>query len=338
VFAVGSEDNIWSFYYDPRVARPAWSPPFRLSATRMSSSNAVAAVSAVPGGISLFTVREGDVVSAYFDPRSSNQWSRWFSLGGARLFAPATRIAAVSPVRGSVSLFGVGKDGAVWSAYFDPRVARPVWSDWFSLGGDLRRGSAVQAISAVEGGVSLFAVARDGSVTTNYFDPRAGNRWSGWLPLGGGVRDGTDIAAVSAKPGSTSLFIVERDGSVFSKYFDADVPNARWSDWFSLGGTVHPGSSVAAVSSVRGGVSLFVAGMDRNVWSLYYDPRVANARWSPWFSLGGGLGANSEIAAISSVEGGISLFAKRPDGYVQSNYYDPRVANAKWSGWFPLGR
>lgn len=338
VFTAGSEDNVWSFYYDPRVARPAWSLPFRLSATQTSSSTAVTAVSSVPGGVSLFTVREGDVVSAYFDPRTSNLWSRWFSLGGARLFAPETRIAAVSLVPGGVSLFAVGRDGAVWSAYFDPRVARPVWSDWFSLGGDMRRASAVKAISTIEGGVSLFAVSRDGSVSTNYFDPRVGNRWSGWLPLGGAVRDGTEIAAVSSKPGSASLFIVERDGTVFSKYFDPEVPNARWSDWFSLGAKVHDGSSVAAVSPLRGATSLFVAGLDSNVWSSYYDPRVANARWSPWFSLGGDLGANREIAAISSVEGGVSLFVKRPDGYVQSNYYDPRVANAKWSGWFPLGR
>lgn len=338
VFAVGSERNIWSFYYDPRVERPVWSPPFRLSATQTSSSNAVTAVSSVPGGISLFTVREGDVVSAYFDPRSSNQWSRWFSLGGARHFALETKVAAVSPVRGGVSLFGVGKDGAVWSAYYDPRVARPVWSDWFSLGGDLRRGSTVRAISTVEGGVSLFAVSRDGSVSTNYFDPRVGNRWSGWLPLGGQVRDGTDIAAVSSKPGATSLFIVERDGTVFSKYFDPEARDPRWSDWFSLGGKVHDGASVAAVSPFRGAVSLFVAGLDRNVWSSYFDPRVANAQWSPWFSLGGSLGATREIAALSTVEGGVSLFAKGPDGYVQCNYYDPRVANAKWSGWFPLGR
>lgn len=340
VFTVGEEQNVWSFYYDPRVARPTWSPPFRLSATKLTSSQAasVAAVSSVPGGVSLFAVREGNVVSSYFDPRHSNRWSRWFRLGNAGLFAPDTKIAAVSSVPGGVSLFAIGNDGAVWSAYYDPRVAQARWSDWFSLGGNMRRASAVRAISTIEGGVSLFAISADGSVSSNYFDPRVGNRWSGWFPLGGSVKAGTDIAAVSSKPGSASLFIAERDGTVFSKYFDADVPGARWSDWFSLGAKVHDGSNIAAVSSVRGGVSLFIAGLDRNVWGSYYDPRVANPQWSPWFSLGGELGASREVTAISTVEGGVSLFAKRRDGYVQSSYFDPRAANASWSGWFPLGR
>jgi hypothetical protein len=311
-----------------------------LSPTKIAGSNHVTAISPIQGGVSLFAgSTNGDVLSAFFDPRYGNAWSRWFSLGGRDVLAPNAKVAAVSSVPGGASLFVVGKDGAVWSAHFDPRVANPVWSNWYSLGGKVRPGNSIAAISSIEGGVSLFVVGLDGAVYTNFFDPRVANaQWSGWLALGGAVRLNTEIAAVSSKPGGVSLFIVGVDGTVSSKYFDPDVANAVWSEWFAMGAKAHEDASVAAVSSMRGGVSIFMVGLDDNVWSTYYDPRIPNATWAPWFSLGGNVRSNRDIAAISSVEGGLSLFTKREDGYVQRAYYDPRVANANWSDWFAVGK
>lgn len=352
VFTVGDEGNIWSFYYDPRVANPHWTHAFRLSQTRMSASLDVTALSTFSGSVSLFTVAgDGSVWSTFFDPRYNARWEAWFSLGGAGVIGrqkvpfPAairkkSKVSAVSTVTGGVSLFVVGKDGAVWSAFYDPRAEKPFWSDWFSLGGGVKPGTSVQALSTVEGGTSIFVVGHDGGVWSKYFDPRIANpKWSDWFSLGGQVRPGSDIAAISTKPDGVSLFVVGLDNSVFTNFFDPQLPGKQWSGWVSLGGQVFRKAGVSAASAARGGTSLFVVGLDQAVWSKYYDPQVVPPKWSDWFSLGGEVkGSENLITAISTVEGGVSLFAKREDGYVQSAFFDPRQGSPKWSSWFRVGQ
>lgn len=341
VFTVGSEGNVWSFYFDP--AQGSWTEGFRLSPTQFSQSRDVTALSTVVGGTSLFTIGpDGAVWSSFFDPRTDRRWTDWFSLGGAQLSGPragAIRIAALSTVPGGTSLFLVGNDGAVWTKFFEPR-GNPYWSDWLSLDGVARPGSHVAALSTVEGGTSLFVVGLDGTVWTKFYDPRVANpQWSDWLSLGGTVKDGTDIAALSTVPGGTSLFTIGPDGGVYTNAFDPRLPNANWTGWLPLGGVVKDGGSVAALSAVPGGTQIFVVGLDDAVWSKYYDPRLANPQWTDWFSLGGGVrGGGLQIAAISTVPGGSSLFVKREDGYVESTFFDPRTGNPGWAPWFRVGQ
>ncbi|AFZ57273.1 peptidase M12A astacin [Anabaena sp. PCC 7938] len=339
VFTVGEEGNIWSAYYDPRVANPQWTGSFRLSPTNATKSNYVTAVSPTRGGSTLFTVgTDGAVWSAYYDPRVANpKWTGWFSLGGK--VRPGSKIAAVSATEGGVSLFIVGSDNAVWSAYYDPRVANPKWNGWFSLGGKVRSDADVKAISSVEGGISLFVIGLDSAVWSAYYDPRVANpKWSDWFSLGGLVRPNTNVSPVSTTRGGISLFTVSIDSAVWSAYYDPRVANPKWSGWFSLGGQVRLNTNVSPVSSIEGGVSLFTVGVDNSVWSAYYDPRIANAKWSNWFSLGGSVPTTRNVSAISATKGGVTLFTKGNDGYIRSAYYDPRVANPKWTDWFTVGR
>lgn len=308
----------------------------RPSDTRKDAN--VTAVSATKGGATLFTVGEdGGVWSTYYDSRVANpKWEAWFPLGGK--VRPGTQVTAVSTVEGGISLFVVGLDDAIWSAYYDPRVANPKWTDWFSLGGKARAGTTISAVSAAYGSVSLFIVGANGSVWSKYFDARVANaKWSDWFSLGGGVKIGSDIAAISTVEGGISLFVVGLDDAVWSSYFDPRIPNAKWVDWFSLGGKIRAGNSVTAVSASKGSTSLFVVGMDNTVWSRYFDARIPNAKWVDWFSLGGIILGGTEISAVSAVEGGISLFGVSTDNGAWSAYFDPRVANAKWTDWFTLG-
>lgn len=274
-----------------------------------------------------------------YDVLDIGKWATWAVANSL----PSTirkdaNITSVSTVRGGVSLFSIGEDGSAWSTYFDPRVANPKWSGWFSLGGKLRAGSDITAVSTVDGGVSLFAIGQDDAVWSNFYDPRVANpKWSGWFSLGAKVRAGANISAVSAAQGSVSLFVVGMDGAVWSKYFDARIPNAKWSEWFSLGAKVRVGSNVTAVSTVQGGISLFTVGLDDAVYSAYFDPRIANAKWSEWFSLGGKVRFGANVSAVSATQGSVSLFVVGMDGGVWSKYFDARIANAKWSDWFSLG-
>jgi hypothetical protein len=135
------------------------------------------------------------------------------------------------------------------------------------------------------------------------------------------------VSAVSTVPGGVSLFLVDSQGAVQSSYFDPRVANPQWAPWFrvSQAGLAPAGAVVSAVSTVPGGVSLFLVDSQGAVQSSYFDPRVANPQWAPWFHLTEGRAANpiSAVSGVSSAPGGASLFFVDPQGAVQSTYFDP---------------
>lgn len=338
LFVVGEDSQVWTAYYDPRIANPKWEGWFPLGGNIKKGTN-ISAISTVEGGVSLFAVGIDDAVwSAYYDPRIANpKWSSWFSLGGK--VRTGSNVAAVSATKGGSSLFVIGTDGAIYSAYYDPRIANPKWSNWFSLGGQFRANSDVTAISAIEGGVSLFSVGMDGSVWSTYYDPRVANpKWENWFSLGGKVREKTSVSAVSATEGGVSLFVVGTEGGVYSAYYDPRIANPKWSEWFGLGGKIAENTTISAVSAVEGGVSLFGIGTDNGVYSAYFDPRIVNPKWSSWFSLSKAntIRKGATVKAVSAIEGGVALFSIGQNSMVLSAYFDPRIANAKWSEWFKL--
>lgn len=338
LFVIGEDNQVWTAYYDPRVANPKWEGWFPLGGSVKKGTN-VSAVSTVEGGVSLFVVGTDDAVwSAYYDPRVPNpKWSNWFSLGGK--VRNGSNISAVSATKGGTSLFVIGTDGAIYSAYYDPRVTNPKWSNWFSIGGQFKANTDITAISSIEGGISLFGVGTDGAVWSTYYDPRVANpKWENWFSLGGKVREKSNVSAVSATKGGVSLFVVGTDGGVYSAYYDPRVANPKWSEWFPLGGKIAEGTTISAVSAVEGGVSLFSIGLDYGVYSAYFDPRIANPKWSNWFPLGkaNSIRKGANVKAVSAIEGGVSLFSVGQNSMVRSAYFDPRIANAKWSEWFNL--
>jgi len=306
----------------------------------------VSAVSSVPGGVSLFLVDpNGAVQTSYYDPRvAAPEWSPWAQLSDAGKAPGGAVVSAVSSVPGGVSLFLVDPDGAVQTSYYDPRVAAPAWSPWARLSdvGKAPGGAVVTAVSSVPGGVSLFLVDPDGAVQTSFYDPRVAlPAWSEWARLsdagkapGGG---GAVVSAVSSVPGGISLFLVDPDGAVQTSYYDPRVAAPAWSEWARLSdaGMAPGGAVVSAVSSVPGGISLFLVDADGAVQTSFYDPRVAAPAWSEWARLSdaGKAPGGAVVSAVSSVPGGVSLFLVDPDGAVQTSFYDPRVAAPAWSGW-----
>ena len=217
-----------------------------------------------PGGAVYLYYQQHVVRTTYYDPRvAPPQWSEWIALPGAdKPFGSS--LAAVSSVPGGVSLFAIGQDGVVRTTYYDPRVAPPQWSEWIALTADKPFGSSLAAVSSVPGGVSLFAIGQDGVVRTTYYDPRvAPLQWSEWIALTADKPFGSSLAAVSSVPGGVSLFAIGQDGVVRTTYYDPRVGSPQWSEWIALNADEPLGYSLAAVSSVPGGISLFAIGQDR---------------------------------------------------------------------------
>jgi hypothetical protein len=163
--------------------------------------------------------------------------------------------------------------------------------------------------------------------------------WSDWLELRDrdpGVRRvfpvGAPVAALSTGPNATNLFVVGLDnegkggGRVYSKFFPDPVHPRDWSDWFPLGDNVFPvGAPVTALSLAPGASSLYVVGLDGQMWSNFF-PSDGRPEWSGWFALGPNtIPLRSKIAAVSTGPGETSLFVVGSDGQVWSAYFDPRA-------------
>src|SRR5436305_208038 len=192
---------------------------------------------------------------------------------------------------------------------------------------------AVTALSSKPGGVSLFARTVDGSVYSSFFDPDGANAdWSPWFPRAPARTTETDLAAVSSLPGGVSLFAVSPSGEVRSSFYDPRLAAPGCSPWITLPPpcTLPPYPTLSPSSSKPGGVSLFARTVDGSVYSSFFDPDGANADWSPWFPRSEERRVGNELAAVSSVPGGVSLFAVSPSGEVRSSFYDPRIAAPGW--------
>jgi hypothetical protein len=72
---------------------------------------------------------------------------------------------------------------------------------------------------------------------------------------------------------------------------------------------------------------LFVIDPQGAVQSSYFDPRVTNPQWAPWFHLTEGRAAHpsAAVSVVSSIVGRASLFFVDPNAAVQSIYFDPHA-------------
>ena len=130
-----------------------------------------------------------------------------------------------------------------------------------------------------------------------------------------------------APPGYYLLFVIDTSGAPSEGRFLRIPAPAHWVRHFRLSDPeIAPmGSRIASVSSVPGGVSLFLVDPQGAVQSSYFDPRVANPQWATWFRVSpdGLAPAGAVVSAVSMVPGGVSLFLVDPQGAVQSSYSIP---------------
>jgi DUF1680 family protein len=198
----------------------------------------------------------------------------------------------------------------------------------------------VTALSTRPGGTSLFAIGADGQVWSRFFPDPASGGWSAWFPLGPNVFPaGAEVTALSTAPGGTSLYVLGFDRQVWSRFFpDADHPG-QWSPWFPLGPNVFPaGSRIVALSTVPNGTSLYVLGLDGQIWSRFFPDGEHPGQWSPWFPLGPNVfPPESSPTAVSTMSGGTSLYAIGFDEQVWSRFFPDAARPGEWSPWFPLG-
>jgi hypothetical protein len=318
---------------------------FNLDEKLFPERAAVAALSTVPGGSSLYVLgRDGKVWTNFFPAADgSGHWNGWFPLG-ENVFPEGSTVTALSTVRGGTSLYVLDFDGKVWTNFFPAADGSPPrWNGWFALPGDkaFPDGSSVTALSTVPGGTSLYVLDFDRKVWTNFFPAADGPpRWNGWFPLGDNVfPDGSSVTALSTVPGGTSLYVLDFDGKVWTNFFPAADGSPRWNGWFALpGDKAFPKSStVTALSTVDGGTSLYVLDFDGKVWTNFFPAANGSPRWNGWFPLGDNVfPEGSDVTALSTVPGGTSLYLLGFDRNVWTNFFPAPDRPHEWDGWWPL--
>jgi hypothetical protein len=310
--------------------------------------------------IDLFTVgRDGAIYSTFWDA-NGGWFNRWFRLadtnfGDSFTVEPGSQVTAVSRYSDHIDLFVTGRDGAIYSTFWD---ANGGWFNrWFRLADTnfwdqftVPPRSTVSALSRYPNHLDLFVSGRDGAIYSTFWDANGG--WfNQWFRLGDAnfwdgftVDPGTPVSALTRFPDHIDLFVVGRDGGVYSTFWDA---NGGWfNHWFRLGDTnfwdnftVPPGSFVSNLSRYRDHIDLFTVGRDGAIYSTFWD---ANGGWfNRWFRLGDAnfwdgftVPPGSLISPMTRFQDHIDLFVAGRDGGIYSTFWD---ANSGWfNHWFSL--
>lgn len=169
-----------------------------------------------------------------------------------------------------MDLFAVGNDGHVYTAWWyegqdwsgiSPNVR---WGGagmggggtaggnaWRDIGGSFAPGTTISAINRLRTNIDLFAVGRDGQVSTAWW--YEGQEWSGlggWRGLGGEFRPGAHIAVTSHRTTQLDLFGIGRDGHVHTSWWHEGQDWSGLAGWVDLGGNFDSGARVAASARV----------------------------------------------------------------------------------------
>ena len=308
LFAVGRDAAVYSTFWD---AASGWSGNwFRLADTnfgdgfKVPPGSQVTSVARDRDLIDLFVAGlDGGVYSTFWNA-PGGWFDHWFRLSDERFgdkftVPPGTPISVISRYPEHLDLFASGRDGHVYSTFWD---ASRNWSgQWFWLGDDrfsdqftVPPGSPVTAVTRFRDQIDLFVSGRDGAVYSTFWN--AGTGWHGhWFRLddarfgdGFTLPPGSPVSAISRSAGHLDLFASGRDGAVYSTFWDA---NSGWSgQWFRLGDDrfgdgfkIPPGARVSAHSRDPDIIDLFVTGLDNRVYSTFW---TAAGGWSgQWFNL-----------------------------------------------------
>ena len=233
-------------------------------------------------------------------PLCCNAPWQWENLGGLW----ASRPAAVVDASGSVHVFAIGTDGAMWTtrqpppaaaaqaaaalvqgdlAAFDAHSARAqaegaaAWTPWASLGGRFASEPKISALRQEEGGLAVMARSATRGFAQSTYAPAKGE-WSAWHALPGGPWASGPAVLPDAR-GGMALAARAADLAIWHVAVGADgaAPQKE-----SLGGRFSTGPAI--MEDTDGRLEVFARGFDQQVWTRKQLP---SGGWAPWHSLGG---------------------------------------------------
>jgi hypothetical protein len=212
-----------------------------------------------------------------------------------------------------VDVFATDHAGAVLHRFYD----RTAWSHWTSLGGTVKPGGGVAAVSWGPNRIDLFVRGTDDALWHKWWD---GTAWHGWESLGGTLYG--DPGVVSQHPGHLDIYVVGAGGVVYHRWFDGG-----WAAWSEIGCCASGNSAPAPVSWADHHTDVYIRG-GNTIWHKFWN----GAAWSAWELTGGTVSGSP--SAVSLHTGHLDVYTPGVDGQIHHKWYDN---NAWRSAWEPIG-
>jgi hypothetical protein len=197
--------------------------------------------------------------------------------------------------------------------------------------GSLAPGAPVTPVWSNLNHLDLFAVAKNGAVTSSYLES---DRQSDWFSIGPAAKfsPAERVTAVWSNPQHLDLFAAGSDGHVYSTWWEFAK---GWQPWFAIqpaSATLSPLEPVTAVWSNPQHLDLFVTDASGTVRSTWWEGPKG---WQPWFSIGppGLTKPGQPITAVWSNPAHLDLFAVNRAGAIISTYWE---AASGWKPWFTI--
>ena len=273
LFTVGTDNRVYSAWWDIASGWHGWFPIGNLQCRPGSTVNAVSRYS---DHLDLFTTAsDGRTMSTWWDVRTG--WASWFHVQGG-VAAPGATVTAIARYPFHLDLFTVGTDQRVYSCWWDERSG---WHNWFAIGNlQCRSDSTVSVVARFPDQLDLFTTAADGRIMSTWWNARSG--WGNWFQVSGGVASpGSPVTAIARYSHHLDLFVIGTDNRIYSTWWHE---GQNWANWFNVsGGIGKPGGQVAAISRVTEHIDLVTVGSDGVVYSTWWDGATG---WAGWFALG----------------------------------------------------
>ncbi len=207
-----------------------------------------------------------------------SSWSTiWYSLGGAFFTRPSV-VFNPNNALGSVDLFALGNDGAIYLNSFVKYEHGAAWTDWQQLDSSFLGSPAAAWCDSFE---AVAATGLDGCVHVITWDPDDG--WTDDQNLGGDF----DLSpAIIWSQSRLNIMLIGMDGHLYNKW---SYDGSTWSDgWQDLGSAFRGVPSIE--QSVPDQLEVFVVGTDNSIYHKLWN----GSDWIPsttgWDNFGGDVG------------------------------------------------
>ncbi|MFI7194921.1 DUF2961 domain-containing protein [Nocardia nova] len=267
----------------------------------VASGAHITAVCKQPDHLDIYTAADSAVYTAAWpgnDPHHPADWVGWWTIPGL-LARPHSRVEAVSRGQGKIDLFTVHSDQDIVEIYTAAwQSGSTAWAagrlrDRMQPGAftpDIPPDAVVTAASRRTDCLDIYVIGHDGAVYTAAWEPGFAS-WRGWwaLPVITGVPGGT-VATVSRGLDKLDLFTTDATGEVTTAAWQPQTlwTGARLRDRFASPSYTPPipgGAPVTAVSRRTDCLDIFVAGVDKRIWTASWDATLGGA-WHGWKPVG----------------------------------------------------
>jgi hypothetical protein len=245
-------------------------------------------------------------------------------------------LQAANNADGSLSVFGIGTNGDIWTASQNaPGVG---WSNWSDLSGENIQAGFVVGKN-LNGTLEVFGVDSNSDIWYN--SQAASGAWSGWVSLPGKSVN-PRLAIARNLDGRLELFGVGGNGNVYHNWQTS--PGGSWNGWSEIAGKqLQPGFVVGqnkdgplVLFGVEAGRYDTWHGSDwnknhQNVWSI--GQQTPGGTYDRWMDMGGA-GLDPQLVVGNTADGRIQLFGISYNHDVWSDWQQPVGG---WSGWGDFG-